>query len=396
MPLNKFGLQLNHQRRQKGFLPEFRIRQMIESIINAKNFLVVNQSNEYDVDMKKIVNLSDPKSENDGVNKRYVDKTIAKQQQQQSQDGNLNMNGKRIINLSLPVGDSDGANKEYVDKNLAECVKRAGDGSLNMNGRRIFNLSLPSGDSDGVNKLYVDRNLAECVKRNRDGTVNLNDKRIVNLSLPLQDSDAVNKVYFDKSLADCIKQSKDGTINLNGSRILNMHLPFDDSDGANKQYVDKKLDGYFKRNEDGTLNLDEKRILNVAYPSASTDAANKQYVEERMRLVPSSFVVTIALEMDSNPLTLLPVLGTKITYFCMPWNKKEYSIPFQADIRILKTTFENEIEILYYYSRDADNSTVFKLGYSFLRVQEGGRLRFSARLGGPRQGVVDILFRAVI
>ena len=72
--------------------------------------------------------------------------------------GELNMSNKRITGLSDPRTDSDACNKRYVDRQDGLRVMKAGDemdGKLDMNFNTISNVNFPDNNFDAINKMYL-------------------------------------------------------------------------------------------------------------------------------------------------------------------------------------------------------------------------------------------------
>ena len=76
----------------------------------------------------------------------------------------LNMNNKKIINLSDPVSNQDASTKLYCDTMSllveSNCLLINGttmmEANLNVNNNKIINLSDPSNNQDAATKNYVD------------------------------------------------------------------------------------------------------------------------------------------------------------------------------------------------------------------------------------------------
>ena len=70
-------------------------------------------------------------------------------------DGNYDIDGKRLTNVSQPVDNRDTATKAYVDRNKLDVILRDGSqnmtGNLDMNNNKITSLADSTDDNDAVN-----------------------------------------------------------------------------------------------------------------------------------------------------------------------------------------------------------------------------------------------------
>lgn len=121
-----------------------------------------------------------------------------------SSDGNFDIDGKRITNVSDPLEDNDAVNKKstlIVSENTISARKR-----------RLVEVADPIDDSDVPTKQFVqsmlDRTalavLAKCMTVNNSVPTRLHfdskNKRIISLATPVAETDAVHKKYVDDRL----------------------------------------------------------------------------------------------------------------------------------------------------------------------------------------------------
>ena len=70
-------------------------------------------------------------------------------------DGNYDIDGKRLTNVSQPIDARDVATKAYIDGNKLDVVLRDGSqnmtGNLDMNNNKITSLADSTDDNDAVN-----------------------------------------------------------------------------------------------------------------------------------------------------------------------------------------------------------------------------------------------------
>ncbi len=126
-----------------------------------------------DMSNNRISNLPSPESESDAVSKQYVDDAIQSQVISEvegalgnylrlsggNMTGSINMSGNKLENVSDPSSDADAANKRYVDSVVSTYLPLSGGtltGPINAGSNGITNLSDPSDDSDAATKKYVD------------------------------------------------------------------------------------------------------------------------------------------------------------------------------------------------------------------------------------------------
>ena len=94
-------------------------------------------ANNLNMDNKKIINLRPPTSDTDAATKKYVDdNTVAppdlsdylEKDGTVAMTGNLNLNNNKIVNLSDPTTDQQAANRGWVRKQIeigrASCRER--------------------------------------------------------------------------------------------------------------------------------------------------------------------------------------------------------------------------------------------------------------------------------
>lgn len=413
MPLSKFGTELNN-RRQKGFASEFRIRQMIEWIINTKNFLSMNQNNEYDVDLKRIVNVQDPVSDGDGVNKKYVDKMVSLKSSS-SHHLNLDLKHNRLQNVGKAVQDSDAVNKKLMDetinKDFLKCLSFNKEGNYNAQSKKIVNVGYPYSEGDATNKKYVDLKLAEANQNTKNGLIKI-------VSDTIKTSSVECKQYIDQIFKK--------NVDFHKNRIMNIAAPHDPNDAATKKYVDDKilpipnLSKFLTLNEQGNYDIKMKKITNVNAPSSEGDVANKRYVDhmfneashyvksdmqrilseelERASRENRHYIDSIIASPSASNVTKkyvddkisanfsilelkLEALPTDQIYSILPWNEQTYRFPVNVLVKVNKYTgnindlfIENFNELLRERLNDDISESLIDNGFRLITV--GSYLRF--------------------
>ena len=115
-----------------------------------------------DMGNQTIFNVKDPTQDDQGANKRYVDKFLPLSGGAMKND--LSMGGNKITNIGRPMKGDDAATKKFVVGKTNKCLLLAGGtmtGQIDMGGKKITNLDDPTGDKDAVNMKFVDTKIAE-------------------------------------------------------------------------------------------------------------------------------------------------------------------------------------------------------------------------------------------
>ena len=202
----------------------------------------------------RIYGIGNVENDTSAVNRKYVndelDKkpntdTVVLRDGSQTMTGNLDMNKKRIINVANPISETDVVNKRYFETHvnnidLSDYLKRDGTvsmtGPLDMGDRKIIDCGQPTGTRDVTNKAYVDSEVGKKPDINqvilRDGSntmtsvLDMNNQRIINLGNATHNQDAMT-----------LKQVNDGiaTVSTENNRYTDEQIE------KNKKYVDDEI-----------------------------------------------------------------------------------------------------------------------------------------------------------
>ena len=177
----------------------------------------------------RIYGIGNVENDTSAVNRKYVndelDKkpntdTVVLRDGSQTMTGNLDMNKKRIINIANPISETDVVNKRYFETHvnnidLSDYLKRDGTvsmtGPLDMGDRKIIDCGQPTGTRDVTNKAYVDSEVGKKPDINqvilRDGSntmtsvLDMNNQRIINLGNATHDQDAITLKQVNDGIA---------------------------------------------------------------------------------------------------------------------------------------------------------------------------------------------------
>ena len=176
---------------------------------------------------------------NDELDKKPNTDTVVLRDGSQTMTGNLDMNNKRIINVANPISETDVVNKRYFETHvnnidLSDYLKRDGTvsmtGNLDMSLNKIINCGQPTGARDVTNKAYVDSEVGKTLKLDGSGVMtsvlDMNDQRIINLGNATHNQDAIT-----------LKQVNDGiaTVSTENNRYTDEQIE------KNKKYVDDEI-----------------------------------------------------------------------------------------------------------------------------------------------------------
>ena len=157
---------------------------------------------------------------NDELDKKPNTDTVVLRDGSQTMTGNLDMNNKRIINVANPISETDVVNKRYFETHvnnidLTDYLKRDGTvsmtGPLDMGDRKIIDCGQPTGTRDVTNKAYVDSEVGKKPDINqvilRDGSntmtsvLDMNNQRIINLGNATHNQDAITLKQVNDGIA---------------------------------------------------------------------------------------------------------------------------------------------------------------------------------------------------
>ena len=111
-----------------------------------------------DMGNQTIFNVKDPTQDDQGTNKRYVDKFLPLSGGTMKND--LSMGGNKITNIGRPMRDDDAATKKFVLDKTNKCLLLAGGtmkGPINMGGKKVTNLGDPTAGEDAATKDFVEK-----------------------------------------------------------------------------------------------------------------------------------------------------------------------------------------------------------------------------------------------
>ena len=151
---------------------------------------------------------------NDELDKKPNTDTVVLRDGSQTMTGNLDMNNKRIINVANPISETDVVNRRYFETHvnnidLSDYLKRDGTvsmtGNLDMSLNKIINCGQPTGARDVTNKAYVDSEVGKTLKLDGSGVMtsvlDMNNQRIINLGNATHNQDAITLKQVNDGIA---------------------------------------------------------------------------------------------------------------------------------------------------------------------------------------------------
>jgi hypothetical protein len=211
----------------------------------------------------------------------------------------INLHNNKILNLADPISSLDAVNKRYVDSKYnsisipssTNYVFKSGD---TMTGSLELSLS-PTASSHAVNKKYVD-DLLSAAK-----FVSLTGDTMTGFLSANADPVLPNHVATKKYVDDNINTGKfvplsggsmTGFLSANADPVLQGHV-------ATKKYVDDKIDTSLYLPISGGIMTG---VLSINTPSLSDHAANKSYVDSKL---PTATYIPLSGGILTGPLSAL-------------------------------------------------------------------------------------------
>ena len=297
---------------------------------------------------------------------------------------NFNVNNHKIINLLTPTLGSDGCNKTYVDSAISSITvptilsQLNNNADLNINTHKIINVSLPTVSTDVSTKGYVDTAISSIVvpttysQLSNTTDLNANSHKIINLLTPTLGTDGTNKTYVDSKFSSIVvpttisQLSNTTDLNINTHKIINVIDPVNNQDVATKYYVDSHVgtggtggggtthtyDGFLSSssnqfNINAQLSMVSNNIINVLDP----DSLSNNYLQSATTVNYIKNIVFGAINnyLINNSIGLQKLLftgdGTKI--LCSDGNFRLKQLPFctgiQCKLLIIYNDMQNDL-----------------------------------------------------
>ena len=192
----------------------------------------------------------------------------------QQMTGNLNMGNKKNINVSDPTSSKDVINKSYLEANTI---------GLNVNsdwdvrGKKIFNVNQDFTANDVVPDIRYIKSITPLGTRDNNNNFNCQQKVLYNNKINGLDTDINVKWVKDRYIP---VTGTSNNLDMNGKKISNIANGTSTNDAVNKSYVDTRLNtkatsttlaGYLKRDGGNKLtsNLDLSntyKVINCVEP----------------------------------------------------------------------------------------------------------------------------------
>ena len=192
-----------------------------------------NMTGDIRMNNNSIYGIGNVENDTSAVNRKYVndelDKkpntdTVVLRDGSQTMTGNLDMNNQRIINVANPISETDVVNRRYFETHvnnidLSDYLKRDGTvsmtGNLDMSLNKIINCGQPTGARDVTNKAYVDSEVGKTLKLDGSGVMtsvlDMNNQRIINLGNATHNQDAITLKQVNDGIATVSTENNEYT-----------------------------------------------------------------------------------------------------------------------------------------------------------------------------------------
>jgi len=226
----------------------------------------LTEDGNYDMENKRLVNVSDPIQETDCANLKTVQTHLKTCITAIDDSETFDARYKRITHAKDPVAKDDVVTKGYLHNNTPFRF----DDSLHYSFHqyRVADLGPPEADSDAVTLSYVKN---ETLKKLNSGW-NCNGLPLKNIGKPKDDGDAINRLYFNSHVP---KASKTGW-SFSGRKLQKVGTPEALDDAVNVAYFQEYS---MDQTKTGDFDAKKRRITNLKIPSEIDDAVSKRYLK---------------------------------------------------------------------------------------------------------------------
>ena len=269
----------------------------------------LDKNNNYDMQQKRLANLSEGVDAADAITKHQMEVGVAKNATsvllldgRNHMTGDLDMRGNKIIlpgeidmNRKKITNLATDQNQDLSAVNMATLKQKVNAKLSKTGGTLSGDLILPhdsfpvQGNTNKAVSYETQREIFLSRKESfpMQADINMNNNFIQNVATPTTSHQGANKGYCDYNF---LNQQKGGvlmgSLSMNQNDLFEIPAPKYGSSAANKNYVDSKISrGFIKKTGDvlsGDLNMNGHKITNLPVPSASNEPATKNYVDSKV------------------------------------------------------------------------------------------------------------------
>lgn len=279
----------------------------------------LNSDGNYDIETKKLTNITDGTDDSDVVSKKWIETHVSTNAPDLSlylkKDGSTQLTGNWTVGnhqiyLPAPDHDNSATRKVYVDNHFLRRYQ-----AIDLHNNFINRVKPGTQDTDAVNKKQMDDALASKANSatlgnyvKKDGTVamtgnfNLNNNKIIGVKTGTADTDAVNL----KQIKDtCYTLGSTGHWNARGKKIWNVNQDFTAGDVVPDMREIRRTTPTGFRLSDGNFNLQNTVLFNNSVNGHDTDIPNLAWIRARY-LKLAGGTMSGNLDMNNNRIYNLP------------------------------------------------------------------------------------------
>jgi hypothetical protein len=226
----------------------------------------LTEDGSYDMENKRLVNVSDPTQESDCANLKTVQTQLKNCMTSFDDSESFDAQNKRISNTKDPVLKDDVVTKGYFNSHTPFRF----DDTLHYSFHqyRLGDLGPPQDDSDAVTLSYVKN---ETITK-KGSTWDCNGVPLKNVGKPKEDGDAVNLLYVTNHIP---KKSNLGW-SFSGKKLQKVGTPEEPDDAINIAYFQEYS---MDKTKTGDFDAKKCKITNLGIPSDLDDAVSKRYLK---------------------------------------------------------------------------------------------------------------------
>ena len=279
----------------------------------------LTDAGDYDMQNKKLRNVTSPETNNDVTTKSYVDNKALLVDGSNKMLGALNMDNRRVENIApARHGFSDAVSSLHLHTFFFDLNTNDGkieaQNPIDMKNEKISNLAEGTDNSDAITKHQLETGLAPKADKTelsnylkKDGSIalannlDLGDNKIVNVKEATRGTDAVNFTQLNNELYKYLHESggdMTGDIRMNNNSIYGIGNVENDTSAVNRKYVNDELNKKLDKNKD--FSMGNNKITSLRNPDDSNELVNKSYVDRKVSQAGGSVDLTPYLKRDGT------------------------------------------------------------------------------------------------